>query len=184
MSDTLTLAIAILGLVLSVAGLVWQAVTFRLEGPRASCELRTGLRGRDGYLTSVIEPGWWTNLAGMQDEAYRIPIVALTIRNTGRAPTTVSRYYVKTDNGIQFGLTGAPPGTDKLPHRLESDSSVLYYLDLLDVAAMCHAAEFKTVAGKVTAVVELGSGRVIRSKEQLDSRDLIALLPVLQAAPH
>jgi hypothetical protein len=44
--DTAALVIAILGLVLAVLSLAWQAVTFVLTGPRVKVHLKEGLPQR------------------------------------------------------------------------------------------------------------------------------------------
>ena len=53
--STAVLVIAVLGLVLSVASLVWQAATFRLNGPRIRVELLVG--AVNGPLCGYGPPG-------------------------------------------------------------------------------------------------------------------------------
>ena len=90
---------------------------------------------------------------------------------------------MKAANGMQFGLTAAPAGTPALPHRLEAESSVMYYLDLVDVAVLCDVATTTDKpAGKIVGRVELGSGRTIASKRAFEALDLIARLDEIRAA--
>lgn len=183
-----TLIIAVLGLALSVASLVWQAATFRLEGPRVRVELQAGAMAGRGYGRVPLKADWRTSVRQMQAQGMSKPIAVLVVRNVGRAATTVVGYSVKGKNGVAFGLTGAPPGTPALPHRLEAGSMVLYYLDLIDyyldlidVASVAYASrQVRDGAKRVFGVVDLGSGKVIHSKESFGEAELLGVRPALQ----
>ena len=176
-ADTSTLVIAVLGLVLSVASLAWQAVTYRLNGPRIRVAMRVGASNGTGYGTAPVKANWQRGVQQLQEQGLHTAIVAVLVRNVGRQATTVVRYEAILDTGMAWGLTGAPPGCPPLPHRLEAESQVLYYLPLQDCINMAYATagSEKTKARHLQMKVELGSGKVLTAKERLPAPDLVAL---------
>lgn len=86
-----TLAIAILGVALSVAALAWQFTTFVLNGPRVRVRLTVGLTDDDGKSTNA-----WS----LPDDGQPVPlypgspaptreIAIVSVFNRGRAATSI-----------------------------------------------------------------------------------------------
>jgi len=181
-SPTATLVVAIVGLVLSVAGLVWQAASFHLTGPRVRVELQVGLLLPGGSARVPVSAIWRDSLRHVQQQQGGQPIVGFVIRNIGRGPTTITSYTAKADNGMGYGLTSAPPGTEPLPHRIEAHSMAFYYIDMLGVAAAAAAyGSVKDMPRRFHAQVELGSGKTVTSAQTLDARELVDAIPALQS---
>jgi hypothetical protein len=172
--DVATLVIAVSGLVLSVIALAWQAVTWHLSGPRVKVELRLGAADGRTYSTVPATSNWRRHLQEMSRQGARSQMFAVEIVNTGRQATTVTGYKAETDTGVGTGVVAPPAHLPTLPHRLEAESSVLYYLPLQDVAEILEllkttGQEAKTVRMTVT----LGSGKV-KTTDAVSAADLIA----------
>jgi hypothetical protein len=117
---TATLVFAVLGLVLSVASLVWQAATYTLSGPRVRADLRVGATNGQAFGHVPAGPDWQRQVEHMVAQGMHTPILAVVVRNVGRQATSVTGYQVYLDTGQRLGLTGTPQGTPSLPHRLEA----------------------------------------------------------------
>lgn len=170
-----TLLVAVLGVILSVASLVWQAATYLLEGPRVKVELRVGAASfSGGYAHQPVKPGWQRGLAEMAAQGMTQGLLVVLVRNIGRHPTSVLRYSGVTDGGVKFGLTSAPPGCPSLPHRLEPHSEALFYLELADAHAVVDATAATAKRARAIRIeVELGNGRTVTTKEKLLASELV-----------
>jgi hypothetical protein len=153
------LVIAVVGLALSVASIVWQAAQYLLTGGRVRLELLRGAMGRG--LITTNRPDRWDGGA-MAAQGFTAEILAVRVRNVGRLPVVVEGVSVAIDGGTKVGQTsqGASPN---LPHRLEGGSSELFFLpfNLVKQAALATIAMRKRGEASIGArmVVELGDGR-------------------------
>jgi hypothetical protein len=119
----IALGIAILSLLIATAALGWQIAAWLLEAGRARVKLRMGGIGRGGALISQAVAGRdFDGAAAIQQaarEGFTVPVLAVRVTSTGRAPVTVQQWMVKGQN-TGFGVSGfgdsviGPP----LPKRL------------------------------------------------------------------
>jgi hypothetical protein len=120
-----TTILASLGVALSLASLVWQALSFRLSGSRVSAEVRTGMKNATAAST-IAGTASETHLAILRAQGFDEPTLAVRVINAGRAPTSV----VKLD--ITFGKGAATSNTvfdPPLPFRLEGESEQTWHFD-------------------------------------------------------
>lgn len=161
------------GLVLAVASLVWQFATFRLNGPRIRTTLRIGTVGA-GLTTTPVRPGWQQSLVQLVEQGAGQPVVAVEVRNVGRAASTIIGYQAQLDNGMTYMLTSAPLGGVTLPHRLEAEDQVTFWMPYEDCVRFMHGSRMTSRPGRaLTMRVQLGSGRSVETKEKLAAGDLL-----------
>lgn len=159
--DIVTLILAIVGVVTGIIALVWQAVEFRLSGPRVVLEVTEALVLPNG---AVFGPGVWTATSTGSDGA---PDIAVTATNKGRAPVTVQGVRLDLPAG-NFLITGSRHSSPSLPHRLEASESATWFADLRVVAAVATTAvSLGATNTPVKASAELGDGRRVTSKKSL-----------------
>jgi hypothetical protein len=192
--DTTTLVIAVVGLVLSVASLVWQAASFRLSGPRVKVHLREGFRGPLGVM--VAPPSVYTDVgrAALVRQGYTEHVLVIEAVNKGRLAATVNNWSLRFGNRAVYE-NPTDPGNPALPHRLESYTSATWtapvenlealqdaFDDQGDEAATVRAdlkmADRRTVTSREAIVVQLGSTRA------LPRRRLARRLARIRRQPH
>ena len=167
-----TLIIAILGWVTATAALTWNVVSWLLAGARATVEFRVGaLVDGNQYLTQPIRPGWqrWlqenmeTN--GLTGEL----MLFVNVRNTGRTRLTIHQCGFRASTGEQYSTPGGPDVGEKFPITLEAgDATTLGYNAAGILAGAETSADFyKKGSVDLRARVELGSGKLVNSKEAL-----------------
>ncbi len=173
-SATATLVIAVVGLVLSVASLVWQATTFRLSGPRVRVELLIGAVSRNGFATAPLGSGWQRSLEQLQANGLPTAVLAVRVRNVGRQATSVERYEAAFNNRASYSLTVPPPGCPSLPYRLEAEAQAVWWLPLEDVAQFVVRSQ-NVLSKPMTAAamrIELGSGRKYQTEQRVTLDEL------------
>ena len=167
-TNWIPLAVAIAGVVLSLASLGWQAFTFWRSGHRARVELRAGAVGSGGTVLYVSEKARnrfpMRSMALMAGQGFRSPVLTATIRNVGRQPVTVQQCSWKAGD-----MSLAQPRTtvgDSFPRRLEAGDQCLAIIDLTVITSILHAssAVLNDHRRDVTAIAELGTGKSVHSK--------------------
>lgn len=159
-TNWITLAVAIAGLVLSLASVGWQAFAFRRSGHRIHVSLKVGILSGD-VLGELIYNGY-PSLEVMDDfvkRGYALVLIAI-IRNDGRQAVAVEMCEWTTN---AFSTAGTVAG-DPLPRQLEAGAScrVAFYL-----AALLPLFETPTPIRnnwKISATIHLGTGERVRSK--------------------
>ncbi len=105
--EIVTLVVAILGVVLAVASLVWQAATFVLSGSRVGLTLRRGLIRRDGAGTVALALGPLEpsadRYAMLREQGFSEEVVIVEVRNRA-----LVRPMTSTAGRRRKGLTGPP----------------------------------------------------------------------------
>src|SRR6266550_3937979 len=81
--DVVTLVFAVLGVVLAVGSLSWQAMTFFLSGARVKADLMLGGLGPGGAIVWEVGPG------GPELDAEDVAVVAVQVTNSGRTDVDV-----------------------------------------------------------------------------------------------
>lgn len=99
--DYIILAVAIVGAITGVAALMWQALTFYLEGARIRVILKVAWVGQAGAVMGP--PGMW-DWGRPPAPGYELECLAVEVRNKGRSPTSVT----SRDHPIP-PIRGAPP---------------------------------------------------------------------------
>jgi hypothetical protein len=103
-------------------------------------------------------------------EGYTERVIGVKVVNHGRAVATVQRWSIKTSDRSGTSITPLREtiGPD-LPHALGAGEQAIWVMDLGSAAALASstAATFGRPVQPVYGVVELGTGRTVRSKRSL-----------------
>ncbi len=161
--DTVTLVIAVVGLVLSVASLTWQVSTFLLSGARVRCELRhVGVA--PGRTWASVPPRNPLRLPPeLTEQGFTDERLAVIARNVGRLPVSVERYALMFGAGINFGSVRPESHEPQLPHRLEPGEQATWMLSLAEARDIVSHARKGPQRAWMT--VELGNGKTVRTRE-------------------
>lgn len=139
---------------LATLSLVWQALTFFLTGPRVKVRLAEGLRAPHGGVL-IAPPSIYTESgrAALEADGYTEHVLAVSARNAGREPISLSRWSLRFGNSAVFTYPGGV-GNPPLPHRLQPAADVMWLASLEDVVP--YVANFvdqgqhaRTVRGEV-----------------------------------
>jgi hypothetical protein len=149
--------VAIAGAVTGVVALVLQGLFFRHSGPRIRPTLQWAWvhEAGAGAITLPINMPF----TGPPQPGFNMLMLAVEVRNSSRAATSVERVAVDLENGITFHHPN-PDVAPGFPVRLEAESSETSYLEPHAIRA---AAEVSKVQPRVRVVVRLGSGRQHRT---------------------
>jgi hypothetical protein len=156
----ITLAIALAGLVLSIAGLYWQAYTFIRSGSRIRVQTRWAWfisfedEPEKSYLHFLDTPVHWPDFALRDFE--RLTIVAV-IQNTGRLPVTVRncQWHFKGKDISGWLSAGRPPVSAEMPCRLDAHDECMGAMEYSILGKMLAPSGVKQVYPRV----ELANGR-------------------------
>jgi hypothetical protein len=163
--EIVTLVVAILGVVLAVASLVWQAATFVLSGSRVGLTLRRGLIRRDGTGTVALALGPLEpsadHYAMLREQGFNEEVVIVEVRNKGRLAVSVESVRTDTQDGWGFACI-ADPENPAMPHRLEPGAKETWHEKL---AAIQKIVDTKGQSQEVWMTVELGNGKVLRTDQ-------------------
>jgi hypothetical protein len=119
-----TLAIAVVGLVLSVISLTWQAATFVMSGSRVRARLRHGAAGGGSVVSG---PPGTQSLRVMAEQGFTTEVIGVEVRNVGRLAVQVTDVRAALPSGFQVSEARISMGPD-LPYRLEAQSSQTWFL--------------------------------------------------------
>ena len=103
--DVANTLIAAAAFAAAAASLAWQAVTWKLEGSRASAELRVGaLHLNPGIRDVITYPAGrsWSDVDDAGQHGFTRKALFLTVRSTGREPVTVDRWVVVFPGARRF----------------------------------------------------------------------------------
>jgi hypothetical protein len=153
-----TLVFAVLGVVLAVVSLVWQAVTFLLGGARVKTRLLLGGLGPGGAIL------WELGDESAELSPEDLPVVAVEVTNSGRTDLDVVGWGLDYGRGLTFIPSPWSPNKE-LPFRLKHGSQQIWFVKREDAD---HAANAVGRAHAVSGFVRLGTGHTERTKEQLD----------------
>lgn len=124
-SDPATTVIAALGLVFALASLAWQAWTFRLSGSRVRVEIARGLKSTTHALT-MPRDATSQQIESMRAQGFTNPVLAVTVKNSGRGETSVASVDVQLPGG---GAVSESLHEPPLPFRLPGESEQTWYFD-------------------------------------------------------
>ena len=126
--DTIALVVAIVGLVLAVASLVWNFAVFRLSGPRIKVYLQFGARGPGGIATrrGPRQPDW----GQLSNQGLDEPLVGVEVVNVGRAAIDVQRCNCRLSKEGYAYFDHRLPVNRPFPFRLEAHASESWWVPL------------------------------------------------------
>lgn len=144
--SSLTDALAWVGALTGVAGLIWQVLTWR----RSTHRVR--IRAANSYFTY---PGGELGP----------PQVCVDVRNAGSGAVTIETWGISGAGGGTLVPIQPHPQSASLPHRLESGSSASFYIDA--DALRRHSAERGVAFRRMRPWVRLGTGQRVVSRKGL-----------------
>jgi hypothetical protein len=133
------LILAIIGIVLSVASLGWQAWTWSRSGPHVV----------------VTAANTWPVYAGQLGAWH----VSVTATNNGRAPITIDGWGFELPDKSDFIEMRPPAWATTLPYRLEPHSHASWMMEVDDLKSSC-AGRGVTVADLRPWVRAAGVGKI------------------------
>ena len=157
--DVVTLVVAIAGLALGLASVVWQTAQWRLAGPRMKVEMHFGAVGPGGLVTSPDQK----MLEQLVARGFTPTVLVARVRNKGRTPIAIEQVSAALENGVTFMETNTPPGTEPLPHKLEGLCSATWYVRALPLVAAAKVIHGNVTTAKIRMAVSLGTGKTIYS---------------------
>jgi hypothetical protein len=138
-SQVITLVIAVLGLLLAVAGLVWQAATWRLAGPVVKVELGEG---------TVLPTG--------------LKYVSVTARNVGRSDVSITGWGLQQRGDSDVMMIPMPTiPTPTPPVTLAAGHSLDFYFERPALEA--HFPMLGSI--EVRGFIGLATGKRLYSKD-------------------
>lgn len=167
-----TLAIAVLGVLLSALSLGWQAATFVLTGGRVRAELRAGgIDPGGGMVTGPAKDMSLRQANELKAQGFTRPVVAVQVRNVGRLPVVITGWSLVTEpGGVGFHPMADSIGPP-LDHRLEAGAPAIWAVDggaaqrLVRVTA--EALNVPPDRIRLRGRVSLGTGRNVDTRETL-----------------
>ncbi len=167
-TDWSTLVVAVLGVVLSLAALAWQAWSFFATGSRVKVKVRRGLLGSGAVVSFPNDDVAEGDLKLAAEQGFTHPIYVVHVSNTGRGPTSITNVeLVFSDEGALQTTTPDP----ELPHKLEGEHDVSWRFEASHVSAYAKTSRQvwpeKTKNLVVRGRVTLGSDRKVTSKNAL-----------------
>jgi len=135
----MTLAIALIGLVLAAASFGWQIFTHLASGPKIK------LLVSNGVLPYQEPPLDW--------------LVVVTAINTGRAAASIASWGLRTPDGQNLHQVEPVPWAPTLPHRLEPQASVELYMPVANLRQICTAQGI--AISSLRSWVRLGTDKLV-----------------------
>jgi hypothetical protein len=164
-SDIATTIIAAFGLAFAVISLAWQAWSFRQQGSRVRAEIRSGMRGPQGYATRAgAVPS--EQLDRLREQGFTTPVIAVRVINAGRGATSVVSVDISYAGGFTFSNPGVGPN---LPHRLEGEHEETWHFEGQQVTAVADALAATHLGGRTmrASVAIAGRQKPILSKNEI-----------------
>ena len=169
-SDISTTILAVLGVVLALASLAWQAWSFRQSGSRVSVDLRTGSGTRRARPPSLRQRRLrLARCRGLAKQGFTDPVLAVEVTNSGRSPTNVVSVSILYENAASYTETHFDPS---LPFRLDAESEKTWYFSRAQVAAYAQAMHQVLGSGPLSV---RGSVAVGGKKKAIVSKNRVTL---------
>jgi hypothetical protein len=162
-----TLVIAVLGVVLSVASLTWQAATFILSGSRVRADLKHGARNAAGVVHGSPR-SMQQQLPSLAAQGFTEEVIGIEVHNVGRLAATVDRVSAALAGGMKYNFLSDVVGPS-LPHRLEPQSSASWFAPAAPVRqAVAVSAEVLKRPDPCEAWMEVEVvGKVVRTRQTM-----------------
>jgi hypothetical protein len=134
----------VVAIVLSVASLTWQIVSWR----------------RSGSVVTVRVAQFFP----VYDQGLGDLYTSVTAHNSGRAPVTVTGWGLRLPSGGTIVMTRNLPWFSPLPYRLEAGAEGSWAISTDDVRASC--AEHNVRYQDLRPFVKLGDGQTVTAKRR------------------
>lgn len=171
-ANAITLVLAIIGIVLGVASLSWQAASFFLAGPRVKVQLLRGAVGQSGIVTGPIG-AVRSSHDHLISQGFEEELLSINVVNHGRLAVSVERWHAVFENGMQFTQPRDPINAD-FPYRLQPHDSQTWHVrmsSLLPIIQASYASEtWRGPHQRVWMSVTLAGDKTKRTKESLTLR--------------
>lgn len=138
LADTLSIA----AIVIALASLGWQVVTWQQSGPV--------IRVTTGTAFFTVGP------------QISEPYIFVTAANKGRGPVTVNSWGLKLPSGRHIVKIQPVAQSESLPCRLEPGADASWYIEVSAAEDACHA-EGAQYDDDLLAYVKLGDGRTVEA---------------------
>ena len=160
--EVATLVIAVLGLVLSMVSLAWQAATYVLSGSRVRAELMHGAGNADVVVSGP--PGWKRVAAHGLDEE----VIGIEVRNVGRMAASIDSVHAALPRGTKTTMLQSIVGPP-LPHRLDPQGVASWFLPMAQVRATVGttAEVFKRRNPSKVWMEVTVAGNVVKSRQSM-----------------
>ena len=147
--------VAVLGLVLAILSLGWQAYSFWQSGARIDIRVTPVAVSDEGmaeFVKTVLSASW--------NPDYGTAMLMATIYNIGRMPVTIQRCRWAAGDIVYTGPPVARWPATQLPYRLEPQTQCASIVEFAVVRGMASMAN----SPKVWPIVELGNGKSVRGE--------------------
>jgi hypothetical protein len=167
---SVTLAIAIAALVVSLGGIAIQGFLNWLNGSRIRLELKWSMVGNSGVVTMPHPRP--EEIDRMKKQGFSGIFLAVEVTNKGRGKTNIVGFSAMLNNGISFAPTAAGlPFNPTLPYHLEMHSQAVFHVPFEEVVRPAAVCTETGVAARdqYTARMQVvfGSGRKMLTKDQV-----------------
>ena len=165
--------LACIALVISLASVGWQVVTFVGSGSRVTARLKLGLY--DAAMTMAIvlplTKTAFTDSKSVIDRGYSTRCLVVEVSNIGRIGVDVIRCRAKLTNGAILDPLSSVPANPKPNTRLEPGQTQIWYIPLSPlqgVVDVAHAGRMpnSSPVQKAWGLIELGTNKEIRTKDE------------------
>jgi hypothetical protein len=161
---TATLAIAVLGVVLSVASLAWQFANFILTGPRVNVELQLGVvNNADSSTVSWLPTSGRPISVHERARGATREVVIVTARNRGRATISIASVGLVAGHTGWLNYDASNARISEGIVRLDPGHSHKWRADVWPVVDELRSLWPPGAVLQIKAVAELGTGRNVYS---------------------
>lgn len=165
------LLVAIFGVVLAGASLIWQIVTFIASGHRVTCAMNVGYvqeRGRDDSLTGSTVALTTEKWADREDlRASPVQHVFVSVVNKGRAGVWIESVgFAIGIDGPSVSVHSPRHGMPEMPTYIEAGQTKVLPIPMSLVSLIVDIPSFgATDTDCVHAFISLGTGKTLRTKQ-------------------
>jgi hypothetical protein len=167
--DIAMLVFSILGVVATIAAIIWGIMHFFLTGSKVKAEFRIGMMGPGGAVT---KPVWKdmteSEVANLVAQGFNRPIIGVRVSSVRRSAATVDGLELDCDGPFKVQVLGDAIGPS-FPHTIGGKRDENWYADASLIEAMRAGAEplGRTGPLRVWANVNLGNDKSIRARGTL-----------------
>lgn len=179
---------ALIGAVGGTVGAVAGVIVYLQSGSRVKVSVTVGVLvpgftpspGQIGLI--AIDPKKFNGSFGYGiDFTYASLVVIVEARNTGRLGVDIESLHL-TRKGVQLGGLNLFSGAHTLPHRFNFGTSATWTAPFQDAYALATVSTPKlNGSGSIGAVLQLGNGRKVRSRNKLDVNHLAKVVTAWNA---
>jgi hypothetical protein len=164
---TTALVVSFIAVTISAVTLLWSAASFYLSGVVVKVYVHVGVRSPGQILQIPYDDDCWQKLTNLMKMHPGEPVLIVTAANSGRQRTSVNSAKLVWRGGGAFQMAGEP-SSPPAGAWLEAMHSLDWYIPLSGIGvadeAFASISSDKAPARALTAVVELGTGKSVKSR--------------------